>query len=480
MGSTTAADIRKLVSGPVYLPDDPGYDEERAGFQTGYRHRPDVIVGAVSEEDVRHAADFANRRGLTLAVQATGHGLATPAGRGSLLITTGRMTGVRVDAPSRTAWLEAGVRAGRVVAEAARYGLAPVNGSAPSVGMVSYVLGGGVGLLGRRFGYAADRVRRARLVTPDARVLEVTAESAPELFWGLRGGGGDFGVVTGLEVELVPVERVYGGQLVFDGAHAEQVVRGWLRWTETVPEALTSSVTLLPYPDVPQLPRELRGRYTAQVQIAFDGAEEEGERLTRPMRSLGGLISGGLREMPYAESASIHNEPDMPHAYRGTNAMLGEAPDAAALRSVLELTGPSAPMMCVAGMRHLGGALARETGAPSAVPHRDAAYLLGVVSVPNGEPSDAGSAGTVRPADGGEPAGPEDEVRQLHRRVMRTVEPWTTGTCRNFLFGERPDTVRGTHEAEIHRRLTALKAALDPGNALLAHHNIPPTPAPAP
>ena len=476
MDPTAAADVRKLVSGPVYLPEDPGYDEERAGFQTGHRHRPDVIVGAVSETDVRQAVEFARRHGLTLAVQATGHGLAAPAGRGSLLISTRGMTGLRVDAEARTAWLEAGVLAGRLVAEAARHGLAPVNGSAPGVGMVSYSLGGGVGLLGRQFGYAADRVRRARLVTPDARIVEVTAESDPELFWGLCGGGGNFGVVTGLEVELVPVERVYGGQLVFDGAHADEVVRRWRQWTETVPEALTSSVTLLPYPDLPELPEPLRGRYTVQVQIAFNGSAEEGERLTRPMCSLDGLITGGLREMPYSESASIYNEPDVPHAYLGTNAMLREAPDSAALRSVLELTGPSAPMMCVVGMRHLGGALARETGAPNAVPNRDAAYMLGVVSMPDAEPADATPEREGRPGDAGTPEGAEAEVRLLHQRVLRAVEPWTTGACQNFLFGEHPEAARASHTGETYRRLTALKAALDPENTLRHNHNVPPAP----
>ncbi|EPD90925.1 FAD-binding oxidoreductase [Streptomyces albus] len=221
MGFAGAEALREAVRGSVLVPGDPEYDQECAGFQAGDRHRPDVLVVADGPDDVRAAVDAARRYRLPVAVQATGHGLGEAA-RGGVLVSTRRMAGIRIDAEARTAWVEAGVRAGDLVAEAARHGLAPVNGSAPGVGVVSYTLGGGVGLLGRRFGYAADRVRRIDLVTGDGRPRRVTADSDPELFWGLRGGGGGLGVVTGMEIGLVPVAGIYGGQLVFDGArHAD-------------------------------------------------------------------------------------------------------------------------------------------------------------------------------------------------------------------------------------------------------------------
>lgn len=310
-----------------------------SGFQAGYRHRPDVVVRAETAADVGAAVEYAATHRLPLAVQATGHGLSLPL-PGGVLVSTRRMAKVRIDPVARTAWIEAGVRWGEVVEAAARYGLAPLSGSGPGVGAVSYTLSGGIGLLAREFGWAADHVRAAELVTADARVRHVTAERDPELFWALRGGGGGFGVVTGLEIGLVPVERFYGGQLIYDGALAEDVLEAWRQWTATVPDELTSSVTLLSYPDLPVLPGHLRGRYVAQVQIAYDGTGAEGERLVAPLRAAGPRISETLRTMPYAESASVYNEPDRPHSYQGGNALFGERlPDRAALRSVLELTG---------------------------------------------------------------------------------------------------------------------------------------------
>ncbi|HEV7627876.1 MAG TPA: FAD-binding oxidoreductase [Streptomyces sp.] len=445
------------LQGQVLVPGDEAYDEERSGFQTGYRHRPDVIVCATGAEDVRTAVRYAAAHQLPLAVQATGHGLASPVESG-VLVSTRRMKGVRVDAAARTAWIEAGVRWGQVVEEAARFGLAPLSGSGPGVGAVSYTLSGGIGLLARQYGYAADHVRGIGIVTADARLRHVTPEREPDLFWALRGGGGNFGVVTGLEISLVPVERFYGGQLIYDGTLAEEVLQGWREWTATVPEELTSSVTLLAYPDLPVLPDHLRGRYVAQVQVAYNGTESEGERLVGPLRAIGPRLSDSLRTLPYTESANVYSEPDQPHAYQGGNVLLGERlPDQAALRSVLELTGPDAPVMTVTSLRHMGGALAREPAVPNALGRRDAGWLLVVLSVTEGADDDALGA-----------------VQELHEKVFETVAPWTVGSNLNFRYGQ-PDRaryggVRAAHDPDDQRRLAGLKALLDPVDLFRFHH----------
>ncbi|WP_171908642.1 FAD-binding oxidoreductase [Streptomyces nanshensis] len=444
------------VRGAVLSPADEEYAAEASGFQTGYRHRPEVIVRAETAADVAAAVGHAAAHRLPLAVQATGHGLTRPL-PGGVLVSTRRMTGVRVDPAARTAWIAAGTRWGEVVTEAARYGLAPLSGSGPGVGAVSYTLGGGIGLLAREFGYAADHVRAAGLVTADARVRHVTADGDgdPELFWALRGGGGGFGVVTGLEIGLVPVERFYGGQLIFDGAFADEVLETWREWTATVPDELTSSVTLLPYPDLPALPEPLRGRYVVQVQIAYDGDEAEGERLVAPLRAAGPRIVERLRTMPFTESARVYNEPDRPHAYQGGNALLGEKlPDREALRTVRELTGPEAPAMTVLSLRHMGGALSREPAVPNAVTGRDAGWLMVVLSVLE---------------DGTTPAG----LRALHDRVMRAVSPWTAGSNLNFRYGRGawppPGGGRDAHADEVRARLAEVKAAVDPTNLFRFH-----------
>ena len=438
------------IRGRVLSPgEEDAYDEERSGFQAGYRHRPDVIVCATCPDDVCVAVEYAGAHKLPLAVQATGHGLASPVHAG-VLVSTRRMTEVRVDAAARTAWIEAGVRWGQVVEEAARFGLAPLSGSGPGVGAVSYTLHGGIGLMARQYGYAADHVRSIDVVTADARLRHVTPDSEPDLFWALRGGGGKFGVVTGLEIGLMPVEQFYGGRLVFDGELVEDVLEGWRQWTETVPEELTSSVTVLDYPDIPVLPEHLRGRYVAQVQVVHNGSQAEGEPLVEPLRAIGPRLEETLRTMPYAESAGVYDEPVQPHAYQGGNVLLGGGglglPDTAALRSVLELTGPGAPAMTVLGLRHLGGALGREPEVPNAVGHRDARYLLGVLSV----------------TEGADPVA----LRALQERVFEVVEPWTVGSNLNFRYGRAaqavPGGARAAHDPDDHRRLAGLKALLDP------------------
>ncbi|MEV0349542.1 FAD-binding oxidoreductase [Nonomuraea sp. NPDC050680] len=235
-----------ILKGPVFRPGDEGYDDERAGFQALARHRPDVIVGATDAADVRAAVVMAAANGLPVAVQATGHGMPMAAD-GGLLISTRRMTGVRVDAETATARIEAGVRWARVIEEAARHGLAPLSGSAPSVGAVSYTLGGGLGLMARRYGYAVDQVRAVEVVTADGVLREVTAATEPDLFWALLGGRGNFGVVTALEIGLVPVTSLYGGGLFFD--LATDVVKRWAEWTLDLPEEMTSSIAVIPFPD---------------------------------------------------------------------------------------------------------------------------------------------------------------------------------------------------------------------------------------
>src|SRR5437763_6601100 len=315
------ATLRTRVRGLVFLPGDEGYDAERSGFQLDDPHRPAVVVGARSAADIRAAVAFAAERALPVAVQATGHGLATRA-HGGVLVTTRRLGGLHVDPTARTAALEPGVTWGQVIEAAARHGLAPLNGSSPGVGAVGYVLAGGLGLLGRRYGWAADHVRSLDVVTADAQLRHVTATGHPDLFWALRGGGGGLGIVTRLEVELVPLGSVYGGALFFDAEHAGPVLDAFRSWTETLPEDPTSSFALVPFPDLPMLPEPLRGRYVASVRIAFAGDAVAGERLVEPLRAIAPTLMDTVRELPWTESDTIATDPPAPHAYHGIGVLL--------------------------------------------------------------------------------------------------------------------------------------------------------------
>ncbi len=458
------------VEGEVFTPEDPGYEQELAGFnRIGLAdHRPDVVVAALSAADVRAAVAFATARGLPVGVRATGHGPAAPA-RGGVVVSTRRMNAVAVDPLTRTAYVEAGAQWHQVVARAAPHGLAPLNGSSPLVGVVGYTLGGGLGPLGRRYGFAADHVTRIELVTADGVLRQVTRDRHPDLFWALRGGKGDFGIVTGLWFGLMPVRRLYGGGLRFPGEQAAGVLHAWRRWTATVPEEMTSSVALLRLPDAPEVPESLRGRLTVHVRIAFTGPADEGERLVRPLRASGTPLADTVAEMPYAAVADIHQDPTHPLPYDERNIVLRELSDEA-VEALLRAAGPGS--RCgdlMVELRHLGGALARPAEPPNAVGVRDGAYTLSTLSPP-GTPD----------------------------AVLPPMEPWGTGRrYLNFLAGAGtvgPDTAGadpagpGSADAESAgagsaadcfdpetlARLARVKAEYDPGNVFRLGHTIAP------
>lgn len=407
-------------------------------FQTGFAIRPDLLVEARGAADVRAAVRDAAAHGRSVAVRATGHGLPGPV-EGGVLIDTRRMDTVEIDPVRRTARIGAGATWGRVVEAAARHGLAPLNGSAPGVGAVSYTLGGGLGILGREFGYAADHVRALDVVTADGVLHHVTPDAEPDLFWGLRGGGHRLGAVTELETGLVAVDRLYGGSLAFDGAAAPQVLRHYLEWTRTVPDTCTSSLAALSYPDVPQMPQALRGRYAVSVRVAYTGSAVDGEALVAPLRAIGPALSDSLREMPYTESHTIHSDPPFPHAYYGEGLMLREL-DAGSAARVLELTGPTAPMMTVVQINHLGGALASPPPAGNAVPHREAGFLLRLLAMTAG--TDVAAARHLFARAAGETAphglGPRAELLLRRRGPHRGLHGPGTREARRSGVAVRP------------------------------------------
>ncbi|RDI49058.1 FAD-binding oxidoreductase [Nocardia mexicana] len=445
------------VDGRIHLPETDGYDRERSGFQLLDQHRPGVVVAATGERDIRAAVEVAAERGLPLAVQATGHGLAAPTD--GVLISTRDMSGVRVDPRARTAWVQAGATWQHVIDAAAPHGLAPLSGSFPGVGAISYTLGGGVGLLARRYGFAADHVRRIDLVTLDGRSHHVTAESDPDLFWALRGGGGNFGVVTGMEIDLLPVAEIYGGSLYFDLTQVTDLPAAWHRWTAGVPEEMTSAVTMMSFPDLPMLPEPLRGRHVAQVQVSYLGSPRDGAAVVDPLRSAGPILLDTLRERPFTESGAIFDEPDQPHAYRSRNVLVSEL-DGNDLAGLATASGPEAPIMVVAGLRHLGGALARPPRIPNAVGHREAAYSVSVLS----------------PVDDGE----RELVRSTHRAALKPFSRNAIGTSLNFTFGPvGEEEIRSAFAPGDFERLAAIASRCDPHGLLRANHPVRPTASPA-
>ncbi|APU22754.1 FAD-binding oxidoreductase [Actinoalloteichus sp. GBA129-24] len=453
-----AAEIAALaarVKGPVLTSADEDYDAERTGYQLARRHRPDLVVGATGAADVQAAVAFATGHGLPMAVQGTGHASAGIAGSGGVLINTSRIAGVRVNAEAGTAWVAAGTRWDQVIHEAAPAGLAPLSGSYPGLGVVGYTLAGGLSLLSRRYGYAADHVRSLDVVTSDGRLRHVTVDSDPDLFWALRGGRDNFGVVIGIEIDLMPVGTLYCGGLQFPGERAAEVLAAYLDWTATVPDGLSSSIAQMSYPDAPVFPPELRGREALHIRIAYSAdVLADADRLVAPLRALG-PTDDTLRELPYTEAGSIYNDPPFPGSIEAGTALLGEL-DADAVRAICAEVPPQTVLPHLFELRHLGGRLAHPPAVANAVGHRDARFLFNVVS--RRERADIA------------------EIRPAHRRILDAVAPWRTGgRLLNFMNGEDAGAqVRSAYDPADYRRLTEIKAVYDPGNTFRLNHNIPP------
>ncbi|MEO9014455.1 MAG: FAD-binding oxidoreductase, partial [Terrimesophilobacter sp.] len=356
-------DLRVSARGAVLLPGDADFAAECTGFNLAVVQHPGVVVAATSVDDVVAAVKYAADNGLVVHVQATGHGVGA-ATAGGMLITTSRMKSVVIDPEQRTATVSAGVTWGEVVAAASPHGLAPLNGSSVGVGVVGYTLGGGMGPMGRTFGFAADYVRRIQIVVADGTVLEVDADHQPELFWALRGGKCNIGIVTELEFGLMPVSEYYGGGIFYPGVAAATVLHKFRSWALALPEQATTSIALLRLPDLPDVPEPLRGRLSVHLRFVYVGDEEQGSALIAPMREVAHPLVDMVAMTPYSAIGSVHQDPVDPLPAWDGSALLRELPEAA-VDALLAAAGPDVEIpLILAEVRYLGGALARQPELP--------------------------------------------------------------------------------------------------------------------
>ncbi|MFG2606235.1 FAD-binding oxidoreductase [Streptomyces sp. NPDC048514] len=446
------------LTGRTLFPEDEEFQEAHSGWNRTVTHAPSAVVLAESPADVAAAVRYASGIGAPVAVVGTGHGVSVPAD-GAVVVSTRRMRELSVDATARTARIGAGLAWGDVVAEGAKSGLAPLNGSAPAVGVMGYLTGGGLPVLGRTYGFATHRVRSFDLVTAEGTVCTVTPDTEPDLFWAVRGGRGNFGVVTAAEIDLLPVTRVYGGGLFFPGSRAAEVLPAYFDWLGEQPEEMTSSVILLRFPDLPAVPEPNRGKFVIHVRIAFTGTPEQGERLVAPLRALG-PDRDAVEEMAYTRVGEIYHDPVHPTPAWARTALLRDL-DADGVQTLLEAAGHDHGHLPPGGVeiRHLGGALARPGAVPSALGTPEAGCHL-FMSMP---------------------APPETEAAERSRKaeqgVLDALAPWDTGRLLpTFMFSSDSaveDVARG-YAPEDYARLRRIKAAYDPGNLFRINHNIPP------
>ena len=446
--------LQAAIAGQVFVPGEAGDDQARQAWNLAVDERPAVVVEAEPAADVAQAVRYAGAHGMRIAPQGSGHG-AEPLEPldGAMLLRTTRMRQVRIDPAARTARAEAGALWQDVTVPAGQHGLAALAGSSPNVGVTGYTLGGGLGWLARRYGLAANSVTAAELVTPGGDPVRADAGHEPDLFWAIHGGGG-VGVVTALEMRLYPVGELYAGDLFFPIARAAEVLHAWREWTGTVPDEVTSIGRILRFPPLPEVPEPLRGRAFVIVEAACLGDAGSGAELTGPLRLLGPELDT-FAMIPAPALGQLNMDPDQPVPGQGDGAFLADFP-AAAIDALLAVAGPDADtLLASVELRHLGGALARPAPGGGAQPSIDANYLL--------------FAGAATPTPDLAAA-----VRAQVQAVKDALAPWHAGYD-YYNFEETPATARAVLPPASYRRLQEIKAAYDPGQAIISAHPVWPT-----
>ena len=442
--------LRAAIAGQVFVPGEAGYDQARQAWNLAVDQRPAVVVEAGSAADVAQAVRYARAHGIRIAPQGTGHGAGPLEPLDGALLRTTRMRRVSIDPAARTARAEAGAVWQDVTVPAAQHGLAALAGSSATVGVAGYTLGGGLGWLARRYGLAANSVTAAELVTPDGDLVRADADHEPDLFWAVRGGGG-IGVVTALEMMLYPVGELYAGDLFFPIQRAAEVLRAWREWTDTVPDEVTSQGRLVWLPPLPELPEPLRGRAFVKVEAAYLGDADTGTELTEPLRRLGPELDT-FATIPPSALSQLHMDPDQPVPFQGAGAFLSDFP-AAAIDALAGLADPDAgTLLTSVEVGQMGGALARPAPSGGAQPSIDANYLLTAV----GAMPAPGLAAAVR--------------AQVHA-VKDTLGPWHAGYD-YYNFEETPAPASAVLPPASYRRLQKIKAAYDPGQAIVSAHPV--------
>jgi len=448
--STDVAELRDALAGSVVLPGDDGWDAARQAWNLAVDQRPALVALPESAADVQALVDFARTRGLRVAMQGTGHN-ASPMGPldDTVLVKTSNMRGVEIDERACVARVEAGAQWLDVTGPASEAGLAPLAGSAPDVGIVGYTLGGGLSWLGRKYGLAANRLLSADVVTADGRLVRASRHENADLFWALRGGGGNFGAVVAIEFELIPMRTVYAGMLMFPADRAREVMQAWREWTAAVPESVTTSIRIMNLPPLPELPDFLRGRSIVVIDGAVCEDAARAEELMAPLRALGPEMDT-FADMPPVGLSYIHMDPEEPMPGMSDSAILdGLSPEV--VDAIVEVAGvgSGSPILMVE-LRHIGGALGRYAG--GALSRFDGEYLYFAAGVP---------------------MSPEVVAAlQAHfALVAEAIAPHKQG--RQYLnFAERATDPVAFYGEERYAELRRIKAEVDPLEIFRGNHEI--------
>lgn len=453
--SSLPSDLHSLCKGDVITPDDSRYERACHGHVGGVSRRPAAIIRVADAEDVSKLVRLARDNHIELAIRSGGHSLlGHNTTEGGILLDLSSMKNLDIDCENLTAWADAGLTAGEYTFAAARYGLATGFGDFASVGISGITLGGGVGYLVRKYGMTIDQLLAAEIVTADGELLYVDTNSHPDLFWALRGGGGNFGVVTRLKFQLHKVDRVYGGMLILPAT--ADVIAGFVRESQAAPDELSSIVNIMPAPPMPFLPQDVHGKLVVLAQMVYAGEIESGERVMAPFRALAAPHADLLRPIQYTEMYPPAEGGPAPSITART--LFLDAVDRAVGEEILRHLEASTAPMFFTQLRVLGGAMARVPTETTAFAHRQARIMVNLMAM-YGDP----------------------EQKLTHETWVtgfaEALDQLVSGAYVNFMGDDGESAIRAAYPAQTRDRLAAIKARYDPTNLFHRNHNIQPAKA---
>jgi hypothetical protein len=453
-GAPDLESLRNRVSGEVCTLGDAGYDGARKVANLLYDRQPGIVVRAATSADVVEAVRFARRHDMPLTVKSGGHSLAGHSNiEGALLIDLAHLKGVFIDAEKRVARVQSGATSGDLAGPAHAYGLALSTGDAASVGLGGLTLGGGIGFMVRKYGLAIDNLLSAEIVTSDGRLIRASGTQHSDLFWALRGGGGNFGIVTEFEFRLAPVGQVYGGVLVLPAT--KDVVRGYLDYAAAAPDELTTIAHVMHAPPAPFIPEERVGDVVLVIYVTHTGRPEEGERDVAPLRGLADPIADLVAPIPYPAMYQFTRPLEEPH-FALVRSMFADAIPDSAVESIIAAVSGSPGPLNVVELRALGGAMGRVAPGETAFAHRDATFLVAVLGLWEDPAED--------PAlHRGWTEGTWEQLKHLRR-----------GVYVNFVSNEGDDRIREAYPGATYERLAEVKRRYDPGNVCRFNQNVRP------
>ena len=444
--------LRATLTGAIIAPGDEGYDEARTVFVGDVDRHPAAIVRAADTDDVVRVVSLARECGLELAVRSGGHSTAGHSvSEGGIVLDLRELRGLDIDVERRTAWAGAGLTAGEYSEAVGAFGLATGFGDTGSVGIGGITLGGGVGFLARKHGLTIDALLAAEIVTADGQILQVDAASHPELFWALRGGGGNFGAVARFQDRLHEAPSVVGGMLFLPAT--AQTIAGFIAAAEAAPEELTTIANVMPAPPMPFVPEAQLGEIILFAFMCYAGDTEAGQRAMAPFRALAEPIADMVRPMPYAEMYMPEDGDYHPRAVGRT--LFVESIDGDVAQLIMDRLQASDASMRVAQLRVLGGAVARVPDDATAYAHRHRRIMVNLAAFYEGAADRVAREAWV--AD-----------------FAAALDQGDGAAYVNFLGDEGPARVRDAYPGRTWERLAAVKRRYDPGNLFRLNQNITP------